>query len=282
MKITRTLSTALIIIGGSISPGLYADAVTPDEPKAYESLSIEIEIRGTGKILEPHYLEIDGDTILIGYQSRPVGFIPPDVSWLSATIPGLAPGTYSVKTAYLPDLADDVIEINNTTLSFTVAEAPATQRAYAFFHPWIEHYFVTASDEEADSLFGQDGWEIVDFGFNVWHADDPAPASAVPVCRFYSELVNSHFYTGSAEECTLLQEEDHGWTYEGIAFQALLPTDGACPAGTASVWRLYNDRAEQRDSNHRFVASSETYRSMISTGWVGEGVAFCSPPASVL
>ena len=79
----------------------------------------------------------------------------------------------------------------------------------------------------------------------------------------------------------MLQEEDHGWTYEGIAFQALLPIDGACSVGTTPVWRLYNDRAAQLDSNHRFVASSETYRAMIAEGWAGEGVAFCSPPESV-
>ena len=43
------------------------------------------------------------------------------------------------------------------------------------------------------------------------------------------------------------------------------------------VWRLYNDRFAQADSNHRFVASPDTYRHMIANGWIGEGVAFCSP-----
>jgi hypothetical protein len=51
--------------------------------------------------------------------------------------------------------------------------------------------------------------------------------------------------------------------------------------GTTPVWRLYNDRAAQLDSNHRFVASGETYRAMIAEGWIGEGVAFCSPPESL-
>ena len=102
----------------------------------------------------------------------------------------------------------------------------------------------------------------------------------MPVCRFYSSLVNSHFYTGDEEECAILQVEDHGWEYEGIAFQALLPANGACPAGTDPVWRLFNNRVAEMDSNHRFVASSETYRAMMADGWVGEGVAFCSPPAT--
>jgi serine protease len=71
--------------------------------------------------------------------------------------------------------------------------------------------------------------------------------------------------------------EQDSWQYEGIAFQALLPVVGACPAGTDPVWRLYNNRFAEMDSNHRFVASSETYRTMIADGWQGEGVAFCSP-----
>ncbi|HHX83507.1 MAG TPA: hypothetical protein GX696_11080, partial [Pseudomonadaceae bacterium] len=61
-----------------------------------------------------------------------------------------------------------------------------------------------------------------------------------------------------------MQEEDHGWEYEGIAFQALIPNGGACPAGTDPVWRLFNDRVAEKDSNHRFVASSETYRAMMA------------------
>ena len=128
----------------------------------------------------------------------------------------------------------------------------------------------------------EDGWEIVDFGFNVWHAEEPAPSTAVPVCRFYPSVVNSHFYTGDEEECSKLQAEDHGWEYEGIAFQALIPTDGACPAGTDPVWRLFNNRVAELDSNHRFVASQNTYLMMTAGGWIGEGVAFCSPPTAEL
>jgi hypothetical protein len=66
--------------------------------------------------------------------------------------------------------------------------------------------------------------------------------------------------------------------YEGIAFRALVPSQGACPSGTDPVWRLFNNRVIEMDSNHRFVASAETYRTMIADGWVGEGVTSCSPP----
>src|SRR5690606_25862465 len=101
-----------------------------------------------------------------------------------------------------------------------------------------------------------------------------------PVCRFYSYLVNSHFYTGDPDECGMLRDNDLGWTYEGIAFQALLPIDGACLPGTAPVRRMYNNRADELDSNHRFTTSRETYRNMVPEGWLAEGIAFCSPPAA--
>ena len=73
------------------------------------------------------------------------------------------------------------------------------------------------------------------------------------------------------------REHRHCLTYEGIAFRALVPTQGSCYPGTVPVWRLYNDRFAQADSNHRFVTSADTYRHMIANGRIGEGVAFCSP-----
>lgn len=281
MRLSSTFMACAMLLASGFSLNVSADSVTPEEPEAYQPFLVEVEIGPPARFLTVEYFRIEGSAILIGYRSQPVGFLAPDTSWLDATIPGLPPGTYSVRTAYMPDLAAGNIEIVDSGLSVTVTDAPETRDVYAFFHTGIEHYFITAWENEANGLLAQNGWELVDFGFNVWHADDPAPETAVPVCRFYSELVNSHFYTGGAKECAKLQEEDSGWTYEGIAFQALLPVKGACPAGTTPVWRLYNDRAAHLDSNHRFVASSETYRSMIAAGWIGEGVAFCSPPESV-
>jgi serine protease len=160
-----------------------------------------------------------------------------------------------------------------------VAETSPPQIARTLFHPEINHYFVTAGEREF-ALVLDDWWYTSDRGFYVWTRDSDAPAAAVPVCRFYSFLVNSHFYTAGEAECELLKQNGSGWIYEGIAFQALVPTGGACPAGTDPVWRLYNNRFEQLDSNHRFVASSETYRTMMAAGWIGEGIAFCSPPVS--
>lgn len=257
-----------------------ATSVTPVPavPNAYEPFELEIVTRRE----EPGTLiavNVAGSIITIEHQADYIPFIPPG-GLMVVTIPGLPAGDYTVENrefvsgdydagGYLyPDLSS----------SISIAEAPPTQQVHALYLPDIKHYFITASEEEKEEIRS---YTIpVDAGFNAWPADGSAPASAVPVCRFYSFQVNSHFYTGDEEECALLQEEDHGWEYEGIAFQALVPTGGACPAGTTPVWRLYNDRFAQSDSNHRFVASMGIYHAMMADGWLGEGVAFCSPPSS--
>jgi hypothetical protein len=113
----------------------------------------------------------------------------------------------------------------------------------------------------------------------------------VPVCRFYAAGPNSHFYTAVAADCEGLkgleaaQRADAnargvpfvGWQYEQIAFYTMPAANGQCPGDTYPVYRAYNQRAAQNDSNHRFMADSLTRSSMLVAGWADEGVAFCSP-----
>jgi hypothetical protein len=55
-------------------------------------------------------------------------------------------------------------------------------------------------------------------------------------------------------------------------------TSGACPSGTAPVYRLWNGRA---DSNHRYTTDLAIRSQMISRGYIPEGygalgVAMCA------
>ena len=104
--------------------------------------------------------------------------------------------------------------------------------------------FITAGLAEKNSLLGGGGgggWAIADEGFHCWPADGPASAAAKPVCRFYSSLVNSHFYTAGAGACEMVKQPSSGWTYEGIAFRALVADQGLLlsrhHAGVAAVQR---------------------------------------------
>lgn len=265
------------LLGFSVASHGQGVIVTPAAPEAFQPFTL------TGVECVPRRsMSTDEQGVNISTENRwiyapmwPTGECSPAVSRL-INIPGLPEGDYQVfnvpETGFIPPM----IEIG----AVTIAPAPPIQPVFAFYNQSIKHYFITASTTEKDSLLnggGGGGWDIVDGGFSAWPADGPAPAAAKPVCRFYSAAVNSHFYTAGTGECESLKQPGSGWTYEGIAFRALVPTKGSCYPGTHPVWRLYNDRFAQSDSNHRFVSSADVYRHMIASGWIGEGVAFCSP-----
>lgn len=100
----------------------------------------------------------------------------------------------------------------------------------------------------------------------------------------------SSFYTGVAGDCAYLKALEIeqraaseaggtaflGWSYEGVAFYALLPEGGKCAAGTHAVYRSYNGRGGEGDANHRFTADPRQ-RGAMAMSWIDEGPAFCSP-----
>ncbi|MFZ2207074.1 MAG: hypothetical protein WAV22_00235 [Porticoccaceae bacterium] len=247
---------------------------TPEAPEAYQAFTLRVTVPCGTTDLEPAAVTVDVSASSIAIVAWWADFTCP-INEKIGNVMGLPGGIYQVERR-----SPDDGHLGAVYGNVTVSPAPPTQPVFAFYNSDIRHYFITAGVSEKDSLLGGGGgggWAMVDEGFKAWPADGPAPAAAKPVCRFYSSLVNSHFYTAGANECELLKQPGSGWTYEGIAFRALVPTQGSCYPGTTPVWRLYNDRFAQADSNHRFIAGADTYRHMIANGWVGEGVAFCSP-----
>ncbi len=108
------------------------------------------------------------------------------------------------------------------------------------------------------------------------------------MCRFYiPPPADSHFFSASPAECAAVlakistDPNYRSFVYETpSAFYIALPdtTTGACPAGTAPVYRLWNQRA---DSNHRFTADPATKALMLAKGYAAEGygpngVAMCT------
>ena len=43
------------------------------------------------------------------------------------------------------------------------------------------------------------------------------------------------------------------------------------------LYRAYNNRFAQNDSNHRYATDVAVYNSMVTMGWSGEGVVMCAP-----
>src|SRR5207302_10198365 len=123
----------------------------------------------------------------------------------------------------------------------------------------------------SDSGAAGPGWERTGVTFAAYGDAAYFGPQIQPVCRFYGRPglgPNSHFFTVDPLEC-LSVRDDRGWMLESShAFkiaQAIMHV--SFPQGVVTfdcgtsrlVWRLYNNRAAQNDSNHRYTASAETY-----------------------
>jgi serine protease len=155
---------------------------------------------------------------------------------------------------------------------------PAAPIAIEYYNAALGHYFLTAFPEEAAALDGGafDGaWQRTGYAFAVWAPQD---AGTADVCRFFGVPnvgPNSHFYTGQAAECAMLQA-NRLWTFEGNAFRMRLPAFEVCPPGSRPVYRLYNAPATVADVNHRYTIDGAAATAMRDAGWGIEGVAMCA------
>lgn len=160
----------------------------------------------------------------------------------------------------------------------------STFPAQEFFHAALSHYFMTASAAEAggiDAGAAGAGWLRTGLAFRVW---PQANGQTTPVCRFYGNPAldgngqrlgpNSHFYTVNAAECEQVKQ-DPGWLYEGVVFHAVAPADGVCPGSLRPLYRSYNNRYRENDSNHRYLVDPRLLDEMSGRGWSGEGLVMC-------
>ncbi|HSN21758.1 MAG TPA: hypothetical protein VLS49_13840 [Usitatibacter sp.] len=267
--------------------GIYA---VPHAPLASDRVQLVIR---SAAYFDPSSMRAtsSGNTLRVDFTYRasaPVSGPTPEglTSFASIDVGRLAPGVYHAEGWGRPDTGGDPQRY--FTLDFAVNPE---SNVVEYYHDTLDHYFVAAGGDEIDLLDGggQGGWKRTGQSFHAWLRQEDAPAGAQPVCRFYAAGPNSHFYTGDASECAGLRALEQaqradadamgvpflGWGYEGIAFYALLPANGQCPSGTAPVWRSYNNRAAEDDSNHRFTTDPLQHAAM--EGWIDEGPAFCSP-----
>jgi len=144
-----------------------------------------------------------------------------------------------------------------------------------FYNATLNHFFLTADAVEAASIDGGasgPGWERTGYRFKSGGPN--------AVCRFYGVAAaggpNGHFYTADPNECAQVKN-DLGWHFESLDF-AITPAGpgGACPAGLLPVYRAYNHRFAQHDSNHRITADLAAYQQQVAAGWTGEGVVMCA------
>lgn len=189
---------------------------------------------------------------------------------------GDRPANLVVDSPQLANLA--ILPLDGTGGMLPAADADVIE----FFYPPLDTYFLTASGAEAafiDSGGVGAGWVRTGVHFPAWTTGNAAPGT-VPVCRFTGAPnvgPDSHFFTANAMECALIQASRY-WLYEGFAFRSLLPTNGACVAGTVSVIRFYRPGGDITQVRHRYVVDAAAAQQMRAMGWIEEGPVFCVPP----
>lgn len=154
-----------------------------------------------------------------------------------------------------------------------------------FYYPPFDHYFITADATEIAALDAGafPGWVRTGQTFNAYAT--PA-VGAEQVCRFFNDSFapkSSHFYSADPNECLFVKTYPNwAWQFEGVTMYIPTPDgQGACPANTHPVYRLYNNGMGGAP-NHRYTASLSTRSQMITQGWVSEGfgpmgVIMCAP-----
>lgn len=166
--------------------------------------------------------------------------------------------------------------------------------AVEFYHPVLNHYFMTAYSDEATALVtgaqaNPQAWQPTGKTWKVWISNYGKVASELSAaCRFFGTDAfkpngkrigaNSHFYTADTAECESVKigyltlandgKQYPAWTFEGNAYYALV-TGGACPAGTTPIYRLYNN-GQGGEPNHRYYTDPAVQTEMLDKGWVAE------------
>jgi YVTN family beta-propeller protein len=168
--------------------------------------------------------------------------------------------------------------IDTVTIASEENTLANTAIATEFYEAAFNLYFHTDVEIEtrllSDGVF-DDAWHRTFEFFRVWTSVGPG---RVPVCRFFSASFgskSSHFYTPYPSECLALQTNPAlaaVWVLETNALYYLKLTDasGNCPAGTAPLYRVYNNGMGGAPG-HRYTANRATRDHMLTLGWVPEG-----------
>ena len=195
---------------------------------------------------------------------------------------GSRPAQLNVDAPELARLA--TVAIRGTGVAPTPATAPPAVDVVEFYNAPLNHYFLTANPDEAAAIDrGAVGpnWVRTGLGFRAYAAGTTG-GNAVDVCRFFGTPgvgPSSHFFTGNAAECAAVRANPY-WLDEGVAFRAIVPVAGTCPAGSAPALRFFWPGGVVLASRHRYTSDAATIAALraAAPAWIEEGPVFCSAP----
>jgi predicted dienelactone hydrolase len=175
---------------------------------------------------------------------------------------------------------DDVLLLDRAE---PLPPAAGEQLAIEYYHPDLDHYFMTTTPDEIAALdagVAFPGWARTGYEFKVYAMET---GLGLPACRFYGTPgigPNTHFFTIYQPECDLVRS-DPRWLFEGYRFRVDAPDApdwrGQCPANRVPVVRMYNN-GKGGQTNHRYLTSKSEARDMLAQGWVIEQTVFCALP----
>lgn len=165
-------------------------------------------------------------------------------------------------------------DFSDTAFNAREAMAKDVWPAIEYLLPGTPRYFRTTNQAELALVAANrvGAWELTGDTFNVWtnQADNTA---AVPVCRIFNANGSRHFYSPVASECTAWKALAGAFD-EGVAFYAVAPNAGACPANTKPVDRLRITNAGL--VHERYLASASESAALVVKGWTRVGIGLCA------
>lgn len=220
---------------------------------------------------------VGGDVYVVNQGSNSVSVINAATETLVGSFAvGVAPWRMAHGLGHLFILNTNGAATDSMTIATENNSIKNTAIASEFYHKDFDHYFHTADEVETrvlqDGIFHDDWHRTFQF-FRVWTTPG---AGRLPVSRFFSTqwgTKSSHFYTANQDERNkLVAGTIPGWQLEADAIYYIMLADanGSCPAGTAALYRLYND-GQGGAPNHRFTTDRATRNAMMALGWIPEG-----------
>src|SRR6185369_17967193 len=99
-----------------------------------------------------------------------------------------------------------------------ISAAPTTVTIVEFYHAELDHYFITAIQQEINDLDGgvHAGWVRTGQTFKAYGTGSSGRAGRRPVCRAYGNPaagLNSHFYSASPDECAATMTNGYGYAW---------------------------------------------------------------------
>ena len=191
-------------------------------------------------------------------------------AWAASSLP---PGDYNA----------NLTVIDNGSFSVSRTLRVIAPPIVEFYNNRLDNYFITSNPSEATAIDNGSagaGWSRTGNTFKS--------GGTSPVCRFYGSLnpgPNSHFYTVDLNECNDLKAQQAStpdsqkrWNFESLDFVSTPAVNGACPTGTTSIYRAYNNGYSKGiDSNHRITSNLAAIQQVVALGWRNEGVVMCAP-----